>query len=357
MTDNMRLMHEDILYNLNKCFPKEYLDYCFGENYPLSQYKFAKYLLFELVYDAYEESLIKEPLRHFIPYSSTDDDHSERMRFSRSLQYTQSFTDKNYQILANEYKNDPKELKRIEVLKAKDMSGIKNRLEGYELNKLRIFEHETLMELPIVKSIIENRITSPKKVSNKCFVELFEGYDDWVEKLRARSSENDEEMLFASISFFLLEWKYSLEFFYVLADYMDEAGIKEIDPLTFNLFYGVVQFFSRLSLSIRIDSRMIIERQNLALIFLNYPKDTLLRYRGKYAELLGLACMILEMPRSDNGVSYSNWFRCNTNLTDWASFIRDYDVFQAWNSKTWTKRKIQIARNLLKFVVPFSNGD
>lgn len=163
MTDNMKRMRLDVLEALNNCFSREHINYCFGENFPLSQHKFAQYILFEFVYDAYEESLEKRPLRHFIPYTSTDDSHSERMLFSRSLHYTQKFRDKNYQLLVKEFENDLEELQRLEILKAKDMSEMDNRLEGYELNRLRIFEHETLIGLPIVKAIIEDRITSAKK--------------------------------------------------------------------------------------------------------------------------------------------------------------------------------------------------
>ncbi|MBR6364578.1 MAG: hypothetical protein IKS10_00555 [Lachnospiraceae bacterium] len=174
-----------------------------------------------------------------------------------------------------------------------------------------------------------------------------------MERLRIRANENDEEMLFASAAFFTLEWKYSLEFIYALADFMEEAGIKEVDPLTFKVFSGAVQFISRLSCRIRTDSRMVTERQNLAMIFLSYPMDELLWYRGKFAEILGLVGMFLEMPSMEAGVLYKDWFRNNTTLTDWASFMRDYDVFQTWNTKTWTNRKIKNARSLLKMVVPF----
>ena len=203
MTSTMEVMFRDVMGALFT-FPEDYLEYCFGECFPLSPVTFGRYVLLEFIKHAYFESMEKHPFRYYFPYSATDSDHSERMRYSRAFKYTQKYKDKNYQILCEEEKYDPERIEQYKVLLAKDMSDMGNRVEGYELTEMEVFEHTNIIELPIIKAIVEDRITSAKKVSNERFCEMFTEYDNWVKDLIERSKQSDEDFLFASMAFFCI---------------------------------------------------------------------------------------------------------------------------------------------------------
>ena len=353
MTNKMEMMFRDVMGALFT-LPEDYLEFCFGECFPLSPVTFGKYVLLEFVKHAYFESMEKHPFRYFFPYSATDDDHSERMRYSRAFKYTQKYKDKNYQMLCEEKLDDPKRMEKYKPLLAKDMSDIGSRIEGYELTEMQVFEHTNIIELPIIKSIVEDRISSAKKVSNERFIEMFEEYDKWVEKLISRSNQSDEDYLFASMAFFTLEWKYDIEFIYAIADYMDKTNVEDIDYLTFWAMGLSLNFDSRIGTQIQCDNRMVKERQALIPRFFGCENPNWLRlYREKYVETVGVSCIFLNLPSTDERVLYKDWFRSETCMKDWASFMRDYNVFSVWNRKEWTNRKIKNARKMLGWVCPF----
>jgi len=87
----------------------------------------------------------------------------------------------------------PEQKKQAEVLLKKDMSDMRNRIDGYELSEMGFFGHTNVQELGIIKSIVENRISSAKKVPNSVFLDLFDEYDRWVKNLIERSRKSDEE--------------------------------------------------------------------------------------------------------------------------------------------------------------------
>ena len=88
MTDNMEIMFEDIMCAIFQCFPKEHIDYCFEECYPLHPILYGNYVMLEFVKYAYYKSMEKHPLRYYLNYSAEDADHSERMRYARAFKYT-----------------------------------------------------------------------------------------------------------------------------------------------------------------------------------------------------------------------------------------------------------------------------
>ena len=355
MTEKMNIMFKDVMAALFT-LPEEHVEYCFGECYPIHPVEFGEYILLEFIKNAYYESMEKHPLRYYFPYSTTDNDHSERMRYARALKYTQKYKDKNYEMLAEEVNYDPERMKEHEALKTKDMSDMEKRIEGYELTEMEVFEHTNIIELQIIKAIVEDRISSSKKISNDRFVEMFQEYDAWVERLIQRSKQSDEDMMFASMAFFTLEWKYDIELIYLIAEYMEKEGLEEVDFLSFWALGLMMNFDSRLGNSVVVDNRMIKERQVLVSDFFGGDSGEIEWYRTKYVEILGIVCIFLNMDSTEENLSYMDWFRVNTSMKDWASFMRDYDVFTAWHPKVWTNRKIKNARKLLRWVCPF-RGD
>lgn len=154
MTDNMELMYEDLMGALFTCVPIDHVDYLFSDMYPLDPREYIDYIMLEFVRHAYYESMEKHPLRYYIPYD-VESDHSERMRYSRILKYTQKFKTYNYKLLLEEANGDSEKIKKYESLLGKDMSNMNNRIEGYELSEMTFFEHTTILELAIIKAIVE----------------------------------------------------------------------------------------------------------------------------------------------------------------------------------------------------------
>lgn len=356
MTDKMELMFEDIMCALFNCIPIEHVDFCFEECYPIHPIIYGDYIMLEFVKYAYYESLEKHPLRYYFPYSSSDDDHSERMRYARAFKYTQKYKDINYEMLGDSVGWDADKVEEFNELKGKDMSDMANRTEGYELTEMDVFEHTNVQELRIIKSIVEQRIYSSKKVSNELFIELFEEYDEWVEKLIERSQKSEEDLLFAAMAYFTLEWKYSLEYIYLVADYMEQNNINEVDYRTLWAMTLPLTFDSRLGVSMHEENRMIKERQFLIPDFIKEGVADLTTefYRTKYVEIVGITAIFNNMTSTEGGL-YRDWFKDNTNIEDWASFIEEYEIFDTWHKKEWTNKKIKNARKILEMLSPFKN--
>lgn len=354
MTGNMELMFEDIMCAVFNCYPEGLIFFCFGDCYPIHPILFGDYIMLEFVKHAYFESMEKHPLRHYLEYNASDDDHSERMRYSRAFQYTQKYKDLNYKMLGEEANWDPNEMEKYKELLGKNMSSIDNRIEGYELTEMDIFEHSNIQNLRIIKSIVEKRIFSSKKISNKQFIDLFEEYDEWVIKLIERSKLSDEDLLFSAMAFFTIEWKYSLEFIYLVADYMEQNHIEEVDYYTLWALALPLNYESILGFQITGDNRMIKERQLLIPDFIVEGKadDYIELNRWKYIETIGLVTLFNTSTSTEGGL-YKDWFKEHTTMEDWASFIEEYDMFGAWHKKEWTNKKIKNARKLLEMLSPF----
>lgn len=349
MTENMEMMFDDVMAALFNCFDEEHIEYLFKPPTGVPVLAYGYYVLLEFVKYSYFASLPKYPLRYFIPYNATDNDHSERMRYARALDYTQGYKDINYNLLAENCNWDKEKMKSFEALLGKNMSSIDARISGYELSEMDFFEHTTVQELRIIKSYVENRLCSAKKVSNQTFIDYFDEYDAWVQMLIERSQKSDEDMVFASMAFFTLEWKYAFEYVYLVACKMEQDNIDEVDFYTTVAMWGPLDFESRLGINIHMDSRMIWERQQLIDDFIvNGVPDTMIRYRRqKYIEQVGLMALFNQLTSIDGGL-YKDWFKNNTCMKDWASFLRDYNVFDAWHKKEWTNKRINKARKIFE---------
>jgi hypothetical protein len=48
---------------------------------------------------------------------------------------------------------------------------------------------------------------------------------------------------------------------------------------------------------------------------------------------------------------YKEWFRKESSMADWASFLNYYDIFSIWQKKEWTRARIQNMRYLFDLVL------
>lgn len=350
MTDNMVAMWKDMMCAIFNCIDENYVRFVFFEDYcPITVESFVEHMLLEFCKYTFYEKSPKHPLRYYIPYSSSD--NSERMLYSRTLKYIQKFRDHNYSVIVD----NGGDAQEYQKMTAKPMDTIDSRKEGYELSEMDFFEATTIHDLTLVKSISENRIYSSKKVSNSTFIELFREYDDWVEKLIERSQKSDKDMIFASIAFFTFEWKYNIEYYYNLSEYLIEQDISKIDYYTAWLFTGTLDFNSSMAGNIGTDSRMIKDRIDLIPEYFDKTNHPYLVeiMKAKFLEVLTMKVMFMTMT-SKVGGKYIDWFADSVNDTDIASFFKDYDVFSIWKRKSFNNERIKKLRYILELTSPFN---
>ena len=338
-------MWKDLMATMFSCIDEKLVDFVFvGGGYRLlTPESFIEHMLLEFCKYSYYKKAPKHPLRYYIPYDFTD--NNDRMTYSRTFKYIQKYKDRNYSTL-EKLSEDPE---KYSVLKAKPMNTISERIEGYEISEMDFFEANTIHDMELVKAIAENRIYSTKKTSNTRFIEMFATYDEWVNELIESSKKSDEDMVFASIAFFTFEWKYAIEFYYHLTEYMIEFNVETFDFYTTHLMTGTFQFESLFGGTIRTDSRFIKDRIGLIPVFFYEELDpiTMDLHKRKYLELLTLQAVLKEMDCNEGG-KYIDWFSNNTDITDLASFFRDYDVFQIWRPKSFDNKTIRTMRYVLE---------
>ena len=68
-------------------------------------------------------------------------------------------------------------------------------------------------------------------------------------------------------------------------------------------------------------------------------------------EIIVLGCIYKEKMTSIDGDLYKEWFRKESNIEDWASFFRFYNIFDIWEKKEWTNTKIRNLRHIFDVMI------
>ena len=259
LTKNMQRLYFDVISSLGQMTVEKRI-YLFGdEENPDMEWVclVANYIVLEFVKYSWDKEDPVYPLRHFLVKNDADD--SDRMLQSRIMQYVIHY-------------------KRLELEEAGlghlsshkyanvEMKTMAQKLQGYRITEMNYFEHQNIHDLEIIKAIVEKRIVSAKKISNKRFIEMFEQYDRFIEHLIERSRKSDEDMIFASLALFTLEWHYPIEMLYLVACQMENTRLYELDQSTLGLLCGNVKIESQFGGTVQTESRMVKER----LFFLQY---------------------------------------------------------------------------------------
>ena len=339
MTHQMEMLYGDIIASIGQ-LPEELRGYIFGYGDDLDMdwvYFFACYIVVEFIKYSYDYEDPEYPIRHFI----NDLDDSERMLQSRIMKYVLDHKKRDVAIKGGPISEDYK-------FEDVDMSEIENRLKGRRLTEMNFFEHQNIHNLDFIKALAERRLVSSKKISNTRFQEIFDQYDEFIESLIERSRQSDEDMVFASLAFFTLEWHFPIEFFYYLSCIMEEEDINAVDRDALALLCGFVEIESRFGGCFTTDSRML--RMRIVVTPYLFGKDTDEFGRETMLDLiketLVLGVKYKEVISTNEGELYKEWFRKESKMEDWASFLKYYDVFSIWEKKKWTRKRIQNMRYL-----------
>lgn len=343
MTEKMQMLYMDIIASLGT-LPPEKKVYIFGDDDNVDMewgVAVANYITLEFIKYSYDYSDPVYPLRHFLG----DADDSERMLQSRTVQYVLKYKRKELENNSN--------LAPDHKFANIDMDTIEQKLKGYRFTEMNYFEHQNIHDLEVIKAIVEKRICSAKKVPNPRFEDMFEQYDNMVEGLIARSNNSDHDMVFASLALFTIEWKFSIETLYHIACLMEENGLKEVDQHALALLVGNVWIESQFGGSVKTESRMVKERRYILDYIFDeeidpYSKNTMMDLIKK---ILVIGVHYKEICKTNEGEPYKEWFRKESTEEDWASFFRYYNLFDIWQKKEWTRKKIQNMRLLLDLVI------
>ena len=349
LTDKMQMLYMDIIASLGQ-LPLEQRGFIFGfdgeEDYDWI-HAVACYIILEFIKYSYDYADPEYSLRHFL---KNNDDDSERMLQSRTMQYVLRHKKREIEIKGGSISREHK-FANIE------MDTIDKKLKGHRLTEMNFFENQIIHDLELIKSIVERRIVSSKKVSNKHFQEIFEQYDEFVECLIERSKRSDEDMVFASLALFTFEWHYPIETFYELACIMEEEGLDTVDQDSLILTCGFVDLESSFGGWYTTDSRMVKERLLILPYLFGKKTDDIRRRTMKelIKEILVLVVQYTELMGADDGGTYKDWFRKESSMEDWASFFRFYDIFAIWQRKEWTRTRIQNVRYLFNLTLTPKN--
>lgn len=301
----------------------------------------ANYITLEFIKCSYDYSDPEYPLRHFL----RDADDSERMLQSRIVKWVMKYKKKELE----RDLNLPPNHKFANI----DMDTIEQKLKGYRFTEMNYFEHQNIHDLEVIKAIVEKRIGSAKKVSNPRFEDMFEQYDNMVEELISRSNNSDHDMVFASLALFTIEWNFAIETLFHIACIMEENGLKEVNQHVLGLLIGEVWIESQFGGSVMTESRMVKERRYVLDYIFNeeidpYSKKAMM---DLIKEILVIGVHYKEFYQTNEGEPYKEWFRKESTEEDWASFFRYYNLFDIWQKKEWTRKRIQNMRLLLDLVI------
>jgi len=344
----MTCIADEIGNSIIQYYDKEYVNLLFSNDLSIEDVIFQ--ILVECCRYAYLKNAQRHPIKHYIERGELGLD-SERKRIKRVIDYINSHSEKERDAL----------LKSIGVeilLPETKLVPQKNRYPSYELSEFQYWELNNIYNMDLVKSVIEKRIGSSKKVSVERFTDMANQYDDIISKLIASRWKSSEEMVFCSLVVFTLETKYSFDFFYEIATEMDRMGKSEIPDMYNRLMAMTGNYKSTACLpdicpalahdnDRFIEYPMIIQRQRYINDIINIPKESVDEYKfARIIEANVLANAVQSHIRF-NGKTMRAWFAEETDVDDWASVFQTYNVFRVFvKDKAWSPDRIRAVRKM-----------
>ena len=295
--------------------------------------------------NAEKTSLWKHRKDREIPEPHFAEDHM-RMRLQRAASYMNLHNEKLYNFVKNEYGFKTKEHAFDKIEK------------HYSINSLQFLELINIDDIELIKVIMDRKFLSAK-FFNDDFRSCANNYDYKCSMLRDQGKSNSENTVLSSLAMFTLEWQFYLDFLYELVDNMEKNHIKEIPDMKDRLiafcyeptivsalsYFTEWQFPGELTC---ISRAILLRRKFVNEIVSKVPGEEYALTQASFLEALYITELIpLIIPR--NEISLKEWFVKNTNIDDWASVLKEYDVFQTFiPNKIWTNKKIRYAKSIYK---------
>lgn len=293
-------------------------------------------ILMEIIKGAYEEMAEGKSLRSW----RENDKDDQRMQDSRNMKYAQHYRDLWYKQI-----KDDTGISTPELL-GDDVSTMAGKLEGHKISEMQYFELKTMEKYPICKAIVSRRICDVKKISNATFREYMEQYDGLVKELSARLDGDDEDVLFATIALYTLEWKYQIEFFYACTEEAEKSETAEIPKQRISILCADLRVLDDAShVMIHTHSRFLLHRQSLIPDIYYADEDTWDMINTKIWRYF------IARHNIENEIvhkwSLPEYFATHIPRSRWAEFLREhYDIRAMYHQKEWTNKRIHYMRSL-----------
>lgn len=295
-----------------------------------------------IIKDAYWESEEKQSLRAHRGCDADD----ERMRDSRNMAYAQHYRNIQYEYVLNRTNI------RIPELLPEDVLSMKGKIDGHKLTEIQYFELNTIADHPLLKAIISKRICDVKKISNDTFIDYMNDYDNLINKLVEMLDGDDEDVIFATIALFTLEWKYHVEFFYACSIEAEKANKKDIPKeriaaLCADVSMPVPPDFTMM---LHTESRFVLHRMDLVDSVYNATDNDWEEIKNKLWHYF-VAQYYIEREIIHKW-SMPEYFYTHIPRSKWADFFREhYDLRKIYVQKEWTNKRIRYVRNIIKIFV------
>lgn len=205
-------------------FPSQFID-CILD--PLFVDDVTTQLIFEVIkldFDAQMDAAATSLRQHRKGISEALQD-SEKQSDHRMIEYVQYYRDVQAKRMQENHGYAPEELQDG------NYDSIDEKLSGHNVTPMQYEEMQNMKNIRLLKKIVGKQICSSKKISNALFIELCNEYDSHIDSLFS-SMNDDASIIKNTLSFFTLEWKYSLEWVYKVADSM-ETGAFSKDRMEF----------------------------------------------------------------------------------------------------------------------------
>lgn len=299
-------------------------------------------LLMTIIKDAYAESEKKQSLRA----NRGSDADDVRMRDSRNLAYAQHYRNIQYEDILKRTNI------RIPELLPENVESMKDKIDGHKLTEMQYYELNTIADHPICKAIVSKRICDVKKISNETFIDYMNDYDKLTQELRERLDGDDEDVIFATIALFTLEWKYNVELFYACAVEAEKNNTKDIPK------HRLATLCADLTMPMppgnnlaSMESRFVLHRKELIDAVYNASEEDWEEiYQKLYQYFIAKYHIESEIVHK---WSMPEYFYTHIPRSKWAEFFREhYDLRKMYVPKEWTNKRIRYVRSLYQtFVV------
>ena len=346
LTPKMHKIADDIGSFIVNCYDEEYLDWPFSCGLVIEDIIFQVLIL--CCRYAYLVNAEKHPISYYIKQDDLEYDLA-RKEHERIIKY----------ILEKENLANERMKQNIgDSFNSPDISLVKkgNRYPEYSFSKFQYWESKNIHDMELVKSVVERRISSSKKVPNSRFIAIAEEYDSAVALMKEEFGKSPERTVYSSIQFFTLQQRYSFDYFYEIADAMENLGIKSFPDMKDRLMTVSGQYKSVSSLpelypnyaadsDRKIEYQLILQRRRIIPQMLS-NNDYVSIIFGAFIEGNTLVNAI-RSHMSLGGKPLPQIIAEETTIEDWASVFEIYDVFSTFVPyKNWTDSKIQVVRKI-----------
>ena len=214
LNEKLEAVARAIEYQITHVFPVPYLEETFSGKITLQDVVLQ--IIVECCKRAYDQTQETHSLDYYLGGAKSAD-VNERMVHQRTMDY-----------IRERRKIQDESLKSagwyIEGLTPKEMKNISDKLKGHNLNSFQFWEVRNVHDMLLVKAVVERRIGKGNFTAQK-MQEYSNDYDSFFIKYASDWGGDKKEPIFDFLVLFTLEWKYSFEFYFKVADKMLEAGI------------------------------------------------------------------------------------------------------------------------------------